>query len=180
MRNLSFNGYKWDKRYLIASIITLICSIICGIVLYKIVTINIFFRNFAEEYIYYVFNFKNSTLLISHLLSELFYLYIFFLIGYFTKFKYLTLILVFVRGLFFAVYAAILIGLNALGGVSVAVLVFIPVSCVSLCLCWLTVEICKIINKRYVFFMPAIFAFIVTLIMIILVNIVFRVVIVIV
>ncbi len=180
MRKLSFNGYKCDKKFLIAFAITLICSIICGIVLFKIATVNIFFRDFAEDYVYYVFNFKNSSLIFPHLLSEILYLYLFFLLGYFTRLKYVTLALVFVRGLFFAVYAAILIGLNALGGVMVAVLVFIPTALASLALCCLTAEICRIINKKIVFFMPLVFALVNVVLMILLINIVFRVVIVIV
>ena len=126
MRNLSFNECKCDLRYLIAVIITFICAIICGIVLYKVASINIYFKNFAEDYVYYVFNFKNSKLIFSHILSELIYIYLFFIIGYFTRFKYLTLILVFIRGLYFTVYVAILFELVTFGGITVAILVFIP------------------------------------------------------
>ena len=73
MRNLSFNEFKWDKKYVIAVIITLLCAIISGIVLYKFVNINIFFIEYAQDYIFYVFNFKNSKLIFSHILGELFY-----------------------------------------------------------------------------------------------------------
>ena len=86
MRNLSFKEFSWDKKYIIASGITIICSIICGIVLYKISNININFVSFANDYIFFIFNFKNSKLVFPHLLSELFYLYLFFLVAYFTKF----------------------------------------------------------------------------------------------
>lgn len=180
MRNLSFKGCKCDLRYLIAVIITFLCAIICGIVLYKVATINIYFKNFAEDYVYYVFNFKNSKIIFSHLLSELIYIYIFFLIGYFTRFKYLTLIIVFIRGLYFAVYAAILFELVTFGGITVAVLVFIPTYLISLFFCWLTAESCKNINKKFVFFLPAVLALVNTVVMVVLVNVVFRVVIVIV
>ncbi len=180
MRNLSFKGSKCDLRYLIAVIITFLCAIICGIILYKVATINIYFKDFAEDYVYYVFNFKNTKLIFSHILSELLYIYIFFLIGYFTRFKYLTLIIVFIRGLYFAVYAAILFELVTFGGITVAILVFIPTSVISLVFCWIAAEFCKIINKKYVFFVPAALALINTVVLIVLVNIVFRVVIVIV
>lgn len=180
MRNLSFKEYKCDKKFMIATIIALICAIICGIVLYKIAHINIYFKEFAADYIFYVFNFKNSKLIFTHILSEIFYLYLFFLIGYFTKFKYLSLILIFVRGIYFSVYTCILIGLNAFGGITVVIFVFLPTALCSLALCFLVVELCKIIDKRYCFVLPAVFAIINTLILIILVNVVFRVVIVIV
>ena len=180
MRNLSFNEFSCDKKYIIASIITLICSIICGVVLYKLSNINIYFVNFANNYIYYVFNFKNSKLIFPHLLVELFYLYLFFVIAYFTKLKFLTLIVLFVRGIFFTVYAAILLSLNSLGGVTVAVLVFIPASVVSMILCNLIAESCKIFNKKIVLFVPAVCAVINTILLIILVNLLFRVIIVIV
>lgn len=180
MRNLSFKGCKCDLRYLIAVIITFLCAVICGIVLYKTVSINIYFKNFTENYVFYVFNFKNSKLIFSHILSELIYIYIFFLICYFTKFKYLTLIIIFIRGLYFAVYAAILFELVTFGGITVAILVFIPTYLISLVFCWVTAEFCKSINKKYVFFLPAILALANTIIMVILVNVVFRVVIVIV
>ena len=180
MRNLSFKEFSCDKKYVIASIITLICSIICGIVLYKLSNINIYFVNYANNYIYYVFNFKNSKLIFPHLLVELVYLYLFFAIAYCTKFKFLTLIILFIRGIYFAVYSAILLSLNSLGGVTVAVLVFIPVSIISLAFCFLVSETCRIINKKIVFFVPAIFALICTLTLIILVNLLFRVIIVIV
>jgi len=180
MRNFSLNGFKADKKFIIAVIITLLCAIICGIVLFKLVTINIYFKEFASNYVYYVFNFKNSTLIFSHIITEIFYLYLFFVIGYFTKFKYLCLIFVFVRGLFFSVYTAILIGMNAFGGVTVAIFVFIPTSLISIIFCCITVEICKCINKKYCFFVPLAFALINTIILLLLVNVVFRVVIVIV
>ena len=180
MRNLSFKGFKCDKRYIIAVIITLICSIICGIVLFNLVNVNIYFKEYASDYVFYVFNFKSSKLLFTHILSEIFYLYIFFLIGYFTKFKYLTLILIFIRGLYFAIYVSILFRMNAFGGITVAIIVFIPTSIISLIFCCATIELCKVVDKKICFALPAILALINTLILLILVNVVFRVVIVIV
>ena len=180
MRNLSFKEFSCDKKYIFASIITLICSFICGIVLFKLSNINVYFVNFANNYIFYVFNFKNSRLLFPHLIVELFYLYLFFIVAYCTKFKFLTLIILFIRGIFFAIYTAILFSLNSLGGVTVAVLVFIPSSVLSFFLCYIIAEFCKIINKKLVFFTPAVFAVINTLILLLLVNLLFRVIIVIV
>ena len=180
MGNLYYKEFSFDKKYIIASIITLICSIICGVVLYKLSNINIYFVNFANNYVYYVFNFKNSKLIFPHLLVELFYLYAFFIIAYFTKLKFLTLLILFVRGIFFTVYTAILLSLNSLGGVTVAILVFIPASVVSFILCNLIADSCKIFNKKIVLFVPAVCAIINTLFLIVLINLLFRVIIVIV
>ena len=180
MRNLSCKEFSCDKKYLIASIITLICSIICGIVLYELSNINVYFVDFANNYIFYVFNFKNGKLIFPRLLVELFYLYLFFLIAYCTKFKFLTLLLLFIRGIVFSIYAAILFSLNSLGGVTVAVLVFIPATVAAMVLSFIVAEFCRIINKKLVFFVPAIFALFDTLLLLILVNLIFRVIIVIV
>ncbi len=180
MRNLSIKEFSWDKKYIIASIVTIICSIICGIVLCKLTNININFVGFANDYIFFIFNFQNSKLIFPHLLGELFYLYLFFLVAYFTKYKDLTLIILFFRGIYFSIYAVILFSLNSLGGITVAIIVFIPSSIISLIFCYLIAESSRIINKKYVFFVPAIFALIDTLIFIILINLLFRLVIVIV
>lgn len=180
MRNLSFKEFSCDKKYIIGAVITLICAIISGIVLYKLSNVNIYFVNFANDYIFNVFNFRNGKLIFPHLLSELIYLYTFFLIAYFTKFKFLTLIILFGRGIYFAIYASILFSLNSLGGITVAVLVFIPSSAISIIFCCLIADSCRIINKKYVFFIPAICAVINTLILLVLINVIFRVIIVIV
>ena len=180
MRNFSFKDFSCDKKYLIASLVTLLCSIMCGIVLFKLSNINIYFVGFANDYICNVFKFKNSSIIFPHLLSDLFYIYIFFFISYFTKLKFLTLIFVFVRGIYFTVYAAILISLNSLGGITVAILVFIPSSLISFIIYFITAECCRVINKKIVFFIPAVLALANTLILLILINVVFRVIIVIV
>lgn len=180
MRNFSLFGCKLDVKYFFTTVFTLICSIISGIVLYKCANIGIYFQEFSQNYIYFIFNFDNISLIFPHILSELFYIYLFFLIGYFTKLKYISLIIVFIRGLFFSIYAAILFELNAFGGITVAILVFIPTSLISFSMNFIISDCCKCLNKRYVFFIPAALALINTLFMILLVNIVFRIVIVIV
>ena len=60
MRNLSFKNYKWDKKYLIAVFITLLCAIISGIVLYIFANVNIYFKNFAEEYVFFYLILKTA------------------------------------------------------------------------------------------------------------------------
>ncbi|MDE7306277.1 MAG: hypothetical protein K2N33_02695 [Clostridia bacterium] len=61
-----------------------------------------------------------------------------------------------------------------------AVIVFIPSTLVSLLLCCITAETCKNFNKKYAFILPLILALIDMIIMLLLVNVVFRVIIVIV
>lgn len=180
MRNLSFNGYKWDKKYFIAAAVTLCCAIISGIVLFKLGDLSIYFVNFANDYIYFVFNFKNGSIIFPHILSELFYLYLFFLIAYCTRMKYFTLVLVFVRGMLFTVYACILLCATAFGGISVALIVFIPAGLISLICCVFVSDVCRFVNKRYVLFMPAVLAVANTLVLLVLINVVFKVIIVIV
>lgn len=180
MRNLSFKGLKVDKRYLIAVLIAILCSIISGIVLYNLANMSIYFWDYAENYVCMIFNFKNGSLIFPHLLGELFYIYLFFVIGYFTRLKYLTLIPVFIRVTFFVIYIAVLIELNVLGGITVAIIVYVPISVISIIFCCITTETCRIINKKAVFFFPAILAVSNTLIFLFLINVVFRIIIVIV
>lgn len=180
MRNLSFNVKCWDKRYLLAFIITLVCSIICGIVLYKPVTTNVYFVNLGADYVYNVFNFKNTPLFFTHLVGDILYFYLFFLICYFTKLKYLTLVFLYLKGLFFGVYVVVLLCANSIGGILVTVFVFIPATLISIAVCFLLTELCKSFDKKYILFVPLLLALIDGIILMLLVNVVFRVVIIIV
>lgn len=174
MGNFNNNKLIIDKKFLLALAITLICSFICGIVLYKAVNINIYFITFADDYIFNVYNFRNGTLLLSRLLSDLIYLYIIFAICYFSKFKYASLIFIFFKGLFFGLYTAILIAASAFGGVIVAVFVFVPISLISLVMCYLVADLCKSVYDKYALVMPLALAIINCVVYALLVNVVFR------
>lgn len=180
MRNLSSCGYKWDKRFFFAFLITLVCAFVCGIVLYKPVTVNVYFIELGYTYVFRVFNFKNTVLFFTHFFSDLIFFYVIFLICYFSKFKYLSLILIFLRGLFFGIYVAILAGASAFGGVMVMVFVFLPATLISLALCYGVAEFCKICNQKFVFAIPAVLAIADGIVMLLLINVVFRLVIIIV
>ena len=180
MRNFNCSGFNRDKKFILAYLITLICAIICGIVLYKPVNSIIYLRNFAENFVYNVFNFKNSRLLLSHIVANVIYLYVIFCISYFSKLKYLTLIFVFLRGLFSGVYTAILIGLNAFGGVVVAVFVFVPSALIFFVACYIVAECCVKFYKTYALCLPIVLAIIDCIIYALLINVVFRVIIIIV
>lgn len=175
MRNFCCNDLKPDKKFLLVFIITLLCAIICGIVLYKPVISNIYFINFTSDYVYNVYNYKNSALLLSHILSDLIYLYIAYFICCFTKFKFLTLIIVFLRGIFFGVYVAVLFGITSFGGAIVGIFVFIPSSLVSIAMIYVVAEFCKII--KYAPFLPLALTLIDCVVYAVFINIVFRVVI---
>ena len=174
MRNFSICDYKWDKKYFFAFLIAVICSIICGIVLYKPAISNIYLRDLVYDYVYNVFNFKNSSLIFPHLLVGLIYFYAVFLVAYFTKFKYLTLIFVFLRGVFFGVYISIIMTANAFGGIVVGLIVYIPSSLISFSFCYLIVEFCKVFDSKYALFLPVAAAVLDTLFFIVLINLVFR------
>ena len=69
MRTFDISRIKLDKRYLIAYIIAIITSIILGIVLCKTTQTSPYMQNYASEYVYYVFNFRNGSLLLPRYLS---------------------------------------------------------------------------------------------------------------
>lgn len=180
MGNFNRKKYIKDKKYILAFIITLICAIICGIVLYKPVTSNGYLRDFAENYVYNVFNFKNSRLLLTHLISDIIYFYLIFLICYCSKFKYATLVLIFLRGLFFGVYTVILIGVNSFGGIIVSIFVFVPATLISLAMCCIVAECCRAFYKTYALSLPLVLAIINCIIYALLINLLFRIIIIIV
>lgn len=180
MRFIDFKQIKCDRHLIIGTIIVLILAIISGIVLFKLTTINIYFIEYAELYVFYIFNFKNGSLFFSHLISELFYLYAFFLIAYFTKLKFLTLIILFIRSLFAVIYIAIMCCYCGVGGVIVAIIIYLPSFIISVILCIFVIDTCTVINKRILFFFPAILALADSLIVFLLINVLFRIIIVIV
>lgn len=180
MRILKCNKLKWDFRYLIAYAVVTLIAIICGIVLYKLNSISNYVYDFANVYIFYVFNFNSGKLFVSHILSELVYLYVVFLFAYFTKFKILVYPLLFLRTLFTAVYVIILCSLFGTEGIIVAILVFIPSFFCSLFFFILLSEQCRQLCPPYSFICPAVLALVNTVILLLLVNVVFRVIVVIV
>lgn len=180
MRNSSFFGYKPDFKFILAFIIVLGCSIICGIVLYKPVTSNEYFRNFVCEYVYNAFNFNNGPILLSHILADLIYLYALFFICYFTKIKYPTLVFIFIRGLFLGIYSSLLIIVCSFSGILVLLIIFLPSTIVSLALCLIIMEGCKLFPKKYAVGIPAVMAVVGCLVLVILVNFIFRIIIIIV
>lgn len=180
MRILKRNKLKWEIKSIIAYGIALLLAIICGIVLFKLNNISSYVCNFADVYVFYVFNFKNGSLFFSHFLSELFYLYIAFLICRFTKLKFLVYPIYFIRALFFTLYAAILFSFFATEGVIVALIVFIPSFLLSTFFYILVCEQSKLLCPPYSYLCPAVLALVNSLIFLLLINVVFRLIVVIV
>ncbi len=179
MRILKTKKFNWELKYIIAYAIAVILAIISGIVLYKINNISSYIFNFANSYVCFVFNFNNASLFFSHLLSDLFYLYIAFVLSYFTKLKFLTVLLLFIKSFFTVFYCIVLFVLFSIEGIIVALLVFIP--CYVLWLfCFAVVSLhYKCFESPFVFFLPAILSLADSVILLVLVNFVFRVVVVI-
>lgn len=180
MRILKCNKIKWEIKSIIAYIIAVILAIICGIVLFKLNSISNYVFDFANVYIFYVFNFNSGRLFLSHILSELVYLYVIFLLAYFTKFKILAYPILFLRTLFTALYIAVLCSLFGTEGIIVAILVFIPSFLCSAAFFIILREQCRQICPPYSFICPAVLALINSIIFLLLVNVVFRVIVVIV
>lgn len=174
MRNFSLSSYKWDKKYFFAYLIAVTCSIICGIVLYKPVISNIYLRDLVYDYVYNIFNFNNAALIFPHFLVNLIYFYTVFLIAYFTKFKYATLIFAFFKGVFFGIYITIIMSANAFSGIIVGIIVYIPSTIISFVLCYLVIEFCKNFDIKFALILPALVAVVDTIFFVILLNIVFR------
>lgn len=175
-----FKKYALDKKYLLACSIVIILAIICGIVLYIFAGISINTYSFADTYVFYIINFKNTRLFFAHLAVDVFYFYIFFFIGYFTKYKYLTCPILFLKWFFGITYTIILFTCFSIEGILVAIVVFLPSFLVSTLFCIIVCEYGKILKKNYAFLLGAVMALVSTTIMILLVNIIFRVIIVIV
>lgn len=173
-------GRKLDKKYLLACGIVIILAIICGIVLYICSGISVYTYNFADSYVFLVINFSNVRLFFSHFFVDLFYFYAFFLIGYFCKYKYFSCPVLFLKWFFAITYSIILFTCFSIEGIMVALIVFIPCFFVSTFFCIFACSYCKCINKKYVFAFPAALALVSTLVMVLLINLFFRLVIVIV
>lgn len=180
MRILKCNKIKWEIKSIIAYIIAVILAIICGIVLFKLNNFNNYIYQFADIYIFYVFNFKNGSLFFAHILSELLYLYIVFLLVYFSKLKFLCYPVLFLRTAFFTFYLAFLCAFFGTEGILVALIVFLPSCLFSIVIFVFLCEQCRQICSPLCYFSPLILALIKSVILMLLVNVVFRVIVVIV
>lgn len=173
MGNFSFLNLKLDKKYLFVYILAFLCSIICGIVLCKTTNCNIYLQNVVSDYIYNSFNYRNSAFIFSHLCASLIYFFLIFFISRVNNLKYLSLICVFVRGVFFGLYCCILCS-TSFSGVVVCVFVYIPTNLISFALGFLIASLATVPDISYSFLYPAALALLDLLVFIIFLNIIFR------
>ena len=177
MRAFRFPELRWDKRYIISYIIAIFSAIICGIVLFKVTTMSIYLQNYASEYIYYVYNFKNGALVAQRLLYGLVYGYALFAIAYFTRRRYLAVPVLFFKAGLGAIYACMLISVGGFAGVLSVIFMFMPSSAVSLFLNIFLIENCKSFGRAAAPFLPLILTAADVIIFLLLLNVLFRVVI---
>ena len=180
MRIFNFKKIKFDKKYLLACLIAVILAIISSIVLYIFSGISIYTYNFADTYIYYVLNFSNVRLFFSHFAVDLFYIFSFFLIGCFTKHKYLTCPILFLKWFFAITYVIILFTCFSIEGIIVALVVFIPSFLISSLFCLYACDCGRCLKRKYALLFVLLMAVISTLLTLLLINVIFRILIVIV
>lgn len=177
MRAFRFSELRWDKKYIIAYIITIFLAIMCSIVLCKNVFVSVYLQNYVSEYIYNVYNFHNGTLALQRLLYSLVYGYVLFAIAFFTRRRYFTIPVLFLKAGLCGIYACLLIFMGGFAGVLTVIFLFIPSSLVSLFLNILLIENCKSFGNAVAPFLPLILAALDVIIYLLLLNILFRVVI---
>lgn len=165
---------KFDKRCLIAYSVAVILAIITGIVLCKTVQTNPYMLNYATEYVYFVYNFRGISLFLPRLFFGLIYGYLYFIIASFTKWRLLTLPILFLRCMMASVYTVLIISVTTFGGIIVAVTVYIPSALFCLALNVLLIETVRFFNRKIAPFLPAVFALAGAVFEWLLVNILFR------
>lgn len=166
--------FKWDKKVIICNIIVILIAIISGIVLYITNNFNKNFYNFAKNYINLVFNFKNTTLFFGHFFSDLFYFSIAFLICYFTKYKFFTSALLFIKTFFTVYYLVLLFTLFSVEGIIAVIIVFLPCYLLWVLKFLLIRSSLNVVCKPHVFFVPLLFSLVDAIVLLVLVNMVFR------
>lgn len=180
MRIFSFDKKQVDKRYIVAYAIVVLCGIVCGIVLFRSAKINTYLKTFAKNYINYVYSFNNASLIFPRLFCEIAFCYIFYFLGKKRVFSYLSLAVLFLRVLFVGLYTAMLFSCYSFGGAMAAILVYIPLSILSVFCYFACARLSGCVISKYRIFFPLALVLAGAVLQIILVNIVFRAVIIIV
>ncbi len=180
MRIFSFDKNYLDKRYIIAFIIVILCGTVCGIVLFNSAKINSYLKNFAQNYINNVYSFKNVSLIFPRLFCETAFCYLFYFLGRKTTVRFVCLPVVFLRALFIGLYTAMLFSCYSFGGAIVALLVYIPMSLVSLIVYFACSQLSNSIDKKYRIVFPLALVLACVVIQVLLVNVAFRIIIIIV
>lgn len=180
MRIFNCKKLKWSKKFLIAYIIVIFAAIISGIVLYKINNVSTYVYNFADKYIFFLFNFKNGNLFLAHFLVALFFFYLVFLLAYFTKLRFISLFFIFFRCVFFVLYASVMCCFFGTEGIAVVILVYVPSFVLWLAMFLFIAEQSRCLCSPISFVFPAIMALLNALLFLLMVNVIFRAIVVIV
>lgn len=174
MRIYRFRGKEIENDFIVSAIICSIVAIMSGIVLAIIVGFDDYFYNFADIYIFYVFNFKNGSLFGGRFLSELLFLYCVFFLVRATHSRYPALIFIFFRLFFSAFYVSVLFAAFRTEGALVAIFVFLPCSILSVLLIFITAFVCEGKLRPVSYCIPGALALLSSLLLLLVVNILFR------
>lgn len=177
MRIFSFDKKQLDKRYIFAFIIVILCGTLCGIVLFKSAKINTYLKAYTQNYITNVYSFNNFSLVLPRLFCETAFCYAFYLLGSKGAIKFLTLIILFLRVLFVGIYTAMLFSCYSFGGAMVAILVYVPLFLISVVCYFCSSQLSFCLNKKYRIFFPLALVLSGVVVQLILINVVFRMVI---
>ena len=130
--------------------------------------------NYADEYVYFVYNFRSISLFLPRLLFGLVYGYLYFIIAYCTRFRLLTLPVIFLRCMTGTVYAVLIISVTAFGGIVAAFVVYIPSALVCLALNVVLIETVRCLTSKFAPFNPTLFALLRAIAESLLLNVLFR------
>lgn len=179
MGNFDISALKKNSNYYFAFIVAILAGIISGIILFKIADLTQFFCGFAKDYIKRVFEFDNGALFLSALFKESCVNAFIFIFGaVFIKLKFLTVAVLFFRAAFASLYCAVMFVYCGFSGVMAGVVVYIPYT--LLCFAGgVMIFSSSCFGLRRSALLPVVVTVAEALLLIILVNTVFRVIVVI-
>lgn len=174
MRIYKFKGLEIESWLVYAAMITSIIAIMSGIVLAIFIGVDNYFYNFADIYIYNIFNFKNGSLFVDRFLSELLIFYAAFLLVRATGKRALALVFTSLRLMFAFFYIAVLFSSFYTEGALIALIVLLPCCAISVFLIAVCAFTCRGKLKPIAYALPCILAVASALCLLLIVNLPFR------
>lgn len=174
MRIFDKDAINWNKKEIFCCVLVVILAVMCSIVLYITNNFSVYLYNFVKNYIYSVFNFNNAALFFGQFLTNLFYYFLALLFCRFKKVRYLYLIVIFVKTLFTFYYFVALFIIFSLEGVIAAFIVFLPCYIFFMVKFFFLCTQSACIERRYKLFSPVIFVLCDGIFILVLVNLIFR------
>jgi hypothetical protein len=171
---------SFDKKFFILSLIAIICGTMCGIIVSLSTSIGNYLGKYATYYVKYIYKFNNEALLFPYLGHTLLFCFIFWVFSFLKPAKILSFIVFLVRSFFFGVYLILLITYGDVGGVIVILLVFVPMSVISILCCFICLNSKCFHLQKLSFLLPLCLSLAAFLIFVLLLNVIFRFVVVIV